>query len=79
VENVKPMHVPERHLAKYRRLRELSFLMNRMGGMVSNLGMYEDANKLWGLAGKYKRLANELRVDGTDGQEVPDRSSDPIP
>lgn len=30
--------------------------------MVSGLGEYEDANKLWALGGKYKRLANELRV-----------------
>jgi hypothetical protein len=38
--------------------------MSRMGDMVSNLGEHEDANKLWALGGKYKRMANELRVPG---------------
>ena len=60
------MHVPEENLPKYRRLAELSFLMQRMGGMVSNLGEHADANTFWALGGKYKRLANELRVPGKD-------------
>ena len=56
-------HVPEENLARYRRIRELSHLMSRMGNMVSGLGEYEDANKLWAMGGKYKRLANKLRAD----------------
>lgn len=56
-------HVPEENLARYRRIRELSHLMSRMGNMVSGLGEHEDANKLWALGGKYKRMANELRAD----------------
>ena len=56
-------HVPDENLSRYRRLAELAFLMQRMGGMVSNLGEREDANKLWDMAGKYKRTANELRAD----------------
>lgn len=55
-------HVPEENLPQYRRRAELAFLLQRMGGMVSGLGEYEDANALWAMAGKYKRLANELRV-----------------
>lgn len=56
-------HVPEENLARYTRLRELSHLMSRMGNMVSGLGEHTDANTLWALGGKYKRLANELRED----------------
>jgi len=58
------MHVPEEKLPEYRRLAELAFLMNRMGGMVSNLGQYEDANRLWAMGGRYKAMANNLRVPG---------------
>lgn len=39
--------------------------------MVSGLGEYEDANKLWALGGKYKKMANDLRIDdgnSTDGE-----------
>jgi len=56
-------HVPEENIARYRRFRELSHLMSRMGNMVSNLGEYADANTLWAMGGKYKRMANELRAD----------------
>lgn len=56
-------HVPEENMARYTRLRELHHLISRMGNMVSGLGEYEDANTLWGMAGKYKRMANELRAD----------------
>jgi hypothetical protein len=62
------MHVPEENLPRYRRIRELSHLMSRMGDMVSGIGEYDDANKLWAMGGKYKRLANELRVPGKDEQ-----------
>lgn len=56
-------HVPAENLARYRRIRELSHLMSRMGDMVSGLKEYDDANTLWALGGKYKRMANELRAD----------------
>ena len=56
-------HVPDWNLARYRRIRELAHLISRMGNMVSGLGEYEDANKLWAMGGKYKRMANELRAD----------------
>lgn len=56
-------HVPEENLARYRRIRELAHLMSSMGSMVSGIGEYEDANRLWAMGGKYKRMANELRVD----------------
>jgi hypothetical protein len=56
-------HVPVENLDRYRRRAELAFLMQRMGGMVSGLGEYADANTLWAMAGKYKRMANELRAD----------------
>jgi hypothetical protein len=56
-------HVPEESLPRYRHRAELAFLMQRMGGMVSGLGEYEDANKLWAMASKYRAMANELRVD----------------
>lgn len=62
------MHVPDENLSEYRRLRELAYLMSRLGSMVSGLGEYEDANKLWAMGGKYKALANELRVPGKDGK-----------
>ena len=58
------MHVPDENLHRYRRLAELAHLMSRMGDMCSNIGQYEDANKLWAMGGKYKRLANDLRVPG---------------
>ena len=60
------MHVPEENLPRYRRIRELSLLMSRMGDMVSGIGEYDDANKLWAMGGKYTRMANELRVPGRD-------------
>lgn len=56
-------HVPEDNLARYRRYRELAHLMSRMGNMVSGLNEPEDANALWAMGGKYKRMANELRAD----------------
>jgi hypothetical protein len=56
-------HVPEENLARYRRLRELGFLFSRLGNMVSGLGEYDDANKIWAMGGKYSRMANDLRVD----------------
>lgn len=59
-------HVPEENVARYTRLRELSHLMSRMGNMVSGIGQYEDANTLWAMGGKYKRMANELRADLPD-------------
>lgn len=59
-------HVPEEDLARYRRYRELAHLMSRMGNMVSGLGQSADATVLWGMAGKYKRLANDLRVELPD-------------
>lgn len=55
--------VPEENVDRFLRLRELSHLMSRMGNMVSGLREYEDANTLWAMGGKYKRLANELRAD----------------
>lgn len=58
------MHVPEDRLPKYRRIAELAHLMSRMGDMASNLGELADANTLWAMGGKYKRMANELRVPG---------------
>lgn len=58
------MHVPDEKLAEYRRLAELSYLMGRMGSMVSNLGHHEDANRLWAMGGRYKTMANNLRVPG---------------
>jgi hypothetical protein len=62
------MHVPDENLPQYRRLVELSFLMSRLGSTVSNMGEREDANTLWAMGGKYKKLANELRVPGKDGK-----------
>lgn len=56
-------HVPEENMARYVRLRELHHLISRMGNMVSGLGEYADANALWAMAGRYKRMANELRAD----------------
>jgi hypothetical protein len=56
-------HVPEENMARYVRLRELHHLISRMGNMVSGLGEHADANALWAMAGKYKRMANELRAD----------------
>lgn len=55
--------VPEENLARYRRVRELSHLISRMGNMVSGLGEHADARVLWDMAGRYKRMANELRAD----------------
>jgi hypothetical protein len=60
------MHVPEESLPRYRRIRELSHLMSRMGDMASNMGELADANTLWALGGKYKRMAGDLRVPGQD-------------
>ena len=56
-------HVPEESLRRYRRRRELAHLLSRMGDMVGNMGEYTDANTLWAMGGKYKRMANELRAD----------------
>lgn len=62
-------HVPDFQLARYRRIREMAHLMSRMGDMVSGIGEYDDANKLWAMGGKYKRMANELRADLPDQPE----------
>lgn len=62
-------HVPEVYLPRYRRIRGLAQLMDTMGGTVSGLGQYDDANTLWALSSKYKQLANELRVDVPEPSE----------
>jgi hypothetical protein len=56
-------HVPEENLARYRQRADLAFTLQRMGGMVSGLGEYADANTLWAMASKYREKANELRAD----------------
>lgn len=56
-------HVPEVNLARYRARADLAYLLQRMGGQVSGMGEYEDANTLWALANKYRKMANELRAD----------------
>jgi hypothetical protein len=56
-------HVPEENRLAYRRLADLAYLLQRMGGQVSGIGEYDDANRLWAMAAKYKDKANELRTD----------------
>ncbi len=63
-------HVPEENLERYRRIAGVAHLLSRMGNMVSNMGEHGDANRLWEMGGKYKRMANELRVDIPEKEEV---------
>lgn len=58
------MHVPEENLERYRMLIGINHLISRMGNQVSNLGQHGDANALWAMAGRYKVMANQLRVPG---------------
>lgn len=55
--------VPEENVAQFTKLRELAHLMSRMGDMAARLHEHADARVLWDMAGKYKRMANELRAD----------------
>jgi hypothetical protein len=62
------MHVPEENLERYRRIMAIYHLISRMGNMVSGMGQHGDANTLWAMAGRYKAMAQELRVPGKDGK-----------
>lgn len=62
-------HVPEENLRRYRSIRDLSYLLDKMGAVASGMGEYDDANTLWALAGKYKDKANELRADLPEPKE----------
>lgn len=62
-------HVPEENLARYRRLRDLSHLLERMGNQLSGMGEYDDANKLYAVSAKYRDRANELRADLPEQKE----------
>ena len=59
-------HVPEENLARYRQRAAVVAYLTRLGGMVSNIGEYADANTLWAMASKYREMANELRADLPD-------------
>ena len=69
-------HVPEENLDRYRTRAGIARLLSRLGNMVSGIGEYEDANRLWAMAGKYKRMANELRVDLDPSEEDPAPNTD---
>lgn len=56
-------HVPEENLDRYRRILRIANQVGSLGGQVSGMGEYGDANLLWGLERKYHDKANELRVD----------------
>jgi hypothetical protein len=59
-------HVPEANLMRYRHLRGIVELLDSAGDHMGSEFM-EDANKCYALAGKYRRMAEELRYspDGT--------------
>jgi hypothetical protein len=56
-------HVPEENLPRYRRIMGISRTLDSLGGHLSNLNEYEDANRVWSLAVKYRNMAQELRAD----------------
>jgi hypothetical protein len=55
--------VPEENLERYRRIVKIANQLGSLGGQVSGMGEYGDANLLWGLEKKYHDKANELRVE----------------
>jgi len=59
-------HVPDEHLPRYRQLREISMTLDSLGGRASGFGMYAEANELWAVSGKWRRKADELRMDMAD-------------
>lgn len=56
-------HVPEENLHRYRRLLKIAEQFGTLGGTVSGLGEYEDANWCWAQESKYHKRARELRVE----------------
>ena len=61
------MHIPEENLSRYRALKRISNAFDSLGGQLSNIGEYEQANDVWAMSSKYNRRAQELRVPGKDG------------
>jgi len=59
------MHVPPENLFRYRVYmgiyRTLQSLGSRVSGLNGEQGM-KDANVLWAMSSRYKKLAQELRV-----------------
>jgi hypothetical protein len=53
-------HVPEEHLHRYRHLRGITELLDSAGDHMGS-EFAEDANRMYALAGKYRRMADELR------------------
>jgi hypothetical protein len=59
------MHVPTRNLFRYRHLKSI---YDHIETAADHMGSEfpEDANKLYALAGKYRRMAEELRAKPED-------------
>lgn len=55
-------HVPDANLYRYRNLMNVVAHLKRVGGMASGMNEYKDANALWALEAKYRRMAQEFRV-----------------
>jgi hypothetical protein len=58
-------HVPEENLPRYRRLRGIVELLDSAGDHLGAEFM-EDANACYALAGKYRRMAEELRYKAAE-------------
>ena len=64
------MHVPDRHLELYRLIMELARKMDSSGNAYSGKGHYEDANRVWSVAGDLRAAAYRLRVPGKKESET---------
>lgn len=61
-------HVPEKNLMRYRHLRGIVELLDSAGDHMGAEFM-EDANAAWAMAGKYRRMAEELRYRPEDSKQ----------
>jgi hypothetical protein len=59
-------HIPEANLMRYRHLKGIVELLDSAGDHMG-AEFAEDANATWKMAGKFRRMAEELRYkpDGT--------------
>ena len=60
------MHVPENNLPLYRRIRDIAHNLDSVGNQLSGVGLYDHANKAWGLSADVRKQAYALRAPGKD-------------
>ena len=69
-------HVPEDKLHRYRHLRGITELLDSAGDHMGSEFM-EDANVMYAMAGKYRRMADELRYQ--DQEPIEDKQANDKP